>query len=47
VHSSPRPPDAIRTFREAGFTQLEISLNAGTVAALVALTPVLELLDAD
>lgn len=39
--------DTIRTFREAGFTQLEISLNPGTVAALEAFAPVLELLDAD
>jgi hypothetical protein len=39
--------DAFRTYRGAGFTQLEIMLNPGTMAALEALAPVLELLDAD
>lgn len=39
--------DAFRTFRGAGFTQLEIMLNPGTMAALEALAPILELLDAD
>ena len=39
--------DAFRSFREAGFSQLEIMLNPGTMAALEALAPVLELLDAD
>jgi alkanesulfonate monooxygenase SsuD/methylene tetrahydromethanopterin reductase-like flavin-dependent oxidoreductase (luciferase family) len=39
--------DAVRTFREAGFTQLEIMMTPGTVAALEALAPVLEILDAD
>jgi alkanesulfonate monooxygenase SsuD/methylene tetrahydromethanopterin reductase-like flavin-dependent oxidoreductase (luciferase family) len=39
--------DAFRTFREAGFTQLEIMMSPGTVVALEALAPVLELLDAD
>lgn len=38
--------DALRTFREAGFTQLEIMLSPGTIAALDALAPVLEHLDA-
>jgi alkanesulfonate monooxygenase SsuD/methylene tetrahydromethanopterin reductase-like flavin-dependent oxidoreductase (luciferase family) len=38
--------DAFRTFREAGFTQLEILLTPGTMPALEALAPVLELLDA-
>ena len=39
--------DAFRSFREAGFSQLEIMLHPGTLAALEALAPVLELLDAD
>jgi alkanesulfonate monooxygenase SsuD/methylene tetrahydromethanopterin reductase-like flavin-dependent oxidoreductase (luciferase family) len=39
--------DAIRTFREAGYTQLEIMTTPGTMASLEALAPVLELLDAD
>lgn len=39
--------DGIRTFRDVGFTQLEIMLTPGTVAALDALVPVLERLDAD
>lgn len=38
--------DAIGTFREAGFTQLEIMLTPGTMTALDALVPVLERLDA-
>ncbi len=38
---------AFRTFRQAGYTQLEIMMSPGTVAALEALAPVLELLDAD
>lgn len=39
--------DAFRTFREAGYTQLEIMMSPGTTVALEALAPVLELLDAD
>lgn len=39
--------DAIRSFREAGYTRLEIILRPVTVAALEALTPVLELIEAD
>jgi alkanesulfonate monooxygenase SsuD/methylene tetrahydromethanopterin reductase-like flavin-dependent oxidoreductase (luciferase family) len=39
--------DAIRAFREAGYTQLEIMMTPVTMAALEALAPVLELLDAD
>lgn len=39
--------DAFRSFREVGFTQLEIMFSPGTMAALEALAPVLELLDAD
>ena len=38
---------AFPTFRQAGYTQLEIMMSPGTVAALEALAPVLELLDAD
>jgi alkanesulfonate monooxygenase SsuD/methylene tetrahydromethanopterin reductase-like flavin-dependent oxidoreductase (luciferase family) len=39
--------DDLRSFREAGFTQLEIMPSPGTMAALEALAPILELLDAD
>ena len=39
--------DGVRSFREAGFTRVELMLNSGTVAALEALAPVVELLDAD
>ena len=39
--------DAIRAFRDGGYTQLEIMLTPGSVEALEALAPVLELLDAD
>ena len=39
--------DGIRTFRDGGFTQIEILLWPRTLAALEAMAPVLELLDAD
>ena len=39
--------DAIRSFREAGFTQLEVMFGPGTMEALDALAPVVELLDSD
>lgn len=39
--------DAFRTFRDAGFTQLEFLFEPQTMAALDAMAPVLELLDAD
>jgi hypothetical protein len=39
--------DAFRTFRAAGFTQLEFMLEPQTLASLEAMAPVLELLDAD
>ncbi len=39
--------DSIQSFREAGFTQLDIMLGPGTMEALDALAPVLERLDAD
>lgn len=39
--------DAFRSFRDAGFTQLEIMLGPGTMEALDALAPVLELVRAD
>jgi alkanesulfonate monooxygenase SsuD/methylene tetrahydromethanopterin reductase-like flavin-dependent oxidoreductase (luciferase family) len=39
--------DAVRSFREAGFTQLEMIVGPGTVAALEALAPVVEQLRAD
>lgn len=38
---------AFRSFREAGFTQLEFLIEPQTMAALDALAPVLQLLDAD
>jgi alkanesulfonate monooxygenase SsuD/methylene tetrahydromethanopterin reductase-like flavin-dependent oxidoreductase (luciferase family) len=37
--------DVLRSFREAGFTQVELMFNPGTMAGLDALAPVLELLD--
>jgi alkanesulfonate monooxygenase SsuD/methylene tetrahydromethanopterin reductase-like flavin-dependent oxidoreductase (luciferase family) len=39
--------DSIRSFREAGFTQVDLMFGPGTVEALDALRPVLERLDAD
>ncbi len=39
--------DAFRSFREVGFTRLEIMPGPGTKATYEALAPVLELLDAD
>lgn len=39
--------DAIRSFREAGFTRLEIMMNPGTMGALEALAPVVEQVHAD
>jgi alkanesulfonate monooxygenase SsuD/methylene tetrahydromethanopterin reductase-like flavin-dependent oxidoreductase (luciferase family) len=39
--------DAVRSFREAGFTQVELMLNPGTMAALDALAPVVEMVRAD
>ena len=42
-----RIADAIRTFRDAGYTQLEVMLNPVTAPALEALAPVLEFLDGD
>jgi alkanesulfonate monooxygenase SsuD/methylene tetrahydromethanopterin reductase-like flavin-dependent oxidoreductase (luciferase family) len=39
--------DAFRSFRDAGFTQIEIMFSPGTIAALEALGPVLELVRAD
>ena len=39
--------EPIRTFRDAGFTRLELMFNPGTMAALEALAPVLELVRAD
>jgi len=39
--------DAFRAFRAAGYTQLELLLWPPTLAALEAMAPVLELLDAD
>jgi alkanesulfonate monooxygenase SsuD/methylene tetrahydromethanopterin reductase-like flavin-dependent oxidoreductase (luciferase family) len=45
------PPEAIadglRTFRDAGFTQVDLMLGPGTVEAFEAMAPVLELLRAD
>jgi len=45
--SSEQIADGIRTFRDRGFTQVEILLWPRTLAALEAMAPVLELLDAD
>jgi alkanesulfonate monooxygenase SsuD/methylene tetrahydromethanopterin reductase-like flavin-dependent oxidoreductase (luciferase family) len=39
--------DAFRSFRDGGFTQLEIMLGPGTMEALDALAPVVELIRAD
>lgn len=39
--------DGFRAFRDGGFTQLELLLWPSTIAALDAMAPVLELLDAD
>ena len=39
--------DAIRSFREAGFTRLEIMMNPGTMGALEALALVVEQVHAD
>jgi alkanesulfonate monooxygenase SsuD/methylene tetrahydromethanopterin reductase-like flavin-dependent oxidoreductase (luciferase family) len=39
--------DAFRTFRAAGFTQLEFMLEPQSLASLEAMAPVLQLLDAD
>ncbi len=45
--SAPQIADAFRTFRAAGFTQLEFMLEPQTLASLEAMAPVLELLRAD
>jgi alkanesulfonate monooxygenase SsuD/methylene tetrahydromethanopterin reductase-like flavin-dependent oxidoreductase (luciferase family) len=39
--------DALRAFREAGFTQVDIMLGPGTVEAIEAMAPVMEQLRAD
>jgi len=39
--------DAIRSFREAGYSQLEVMMSPVTADAMDAMVPVLELLDAD
>lgn len=39
--------DALRTFREAGYTQVDLMLGPGTVEAFDAMAPVLELLRSD
>jgi hypothetical protein len=39
--------DAVRTFRDAGFTRLEVMLSPGTTAAPEALAPVVEWVHAD
>lgn len=39
--------DAIRTFRDAGYSQLEVMMSPVTADALDAMAPVLELIDAD
>jgi alkanesulfonate monooxygenase SsuD/methylene tetrahydromethanopterin reductase-like flavin-dependent oxidoreductase (luciferase family) len=39
--------DALRTFREAGFTQVDLMIEPGTLEAFDALAPVVEMLKAD
>jgi alkanesulfonate monooxygenase SsuD/methylene tetrahydromethanopterin reductase-like flavin-dependent oxidoreductase (luciferase family) len=39
--------DALRSFREAGFTQIDIMLGPGTLEALEAMAPVVEFIRAD
>ena len=39
--------DGLRSFRAAGFTHVEVLLWPRTLAALEAMAPVLEMLDAD
>jgi alkanesulfonate monooxygenase SsuD/methylene tetrahydromethanopterin reductase-like flavin-dependent oxidoreductase (luciferase family) len=39
--------DSLRSFRDAGFTQVDIMLGPGTIEAFEAMVPVLELLRAD
>ncbi len=39
--------DAFRAFRTAGFTQIEVLLWPRTLAAIEAMAPVLEMLDAN
>ena len=39
--------DTLRSFREAGFTQVDLMLGPGTLEAVEALAPVLELVRAD
>ncbi len=39
--------DALRSFREVGYTQVDIMRGPGTVEAFDAMAPVLELLRAD
>jgi alkanesulfonate monooxygenase SsuD/methylene tetrahydromethanopterin reductase-like flavin-dependent oxidoreductase (luciferase family) len=45
--SAEKIADGFRAFRDAGFTQLEMMVWPPTLAALEAMAPVLELLDAD
>jgi len=39
--------DSLRSFREIGFTQVDIMLGPGTIGAIEAMAPVLDLLRAD
>jgi hypothetical protein len=39
--------DSLRSFRDAGFTQVDIMLGPGTIEAFEAMAPVLELVRAD
>jgi hypothetical protein len=39
--------DRFRSFRDGGFTRLEIMVSPGTLAAVAALAPVIELVRAD
>ncbi|MEX0865492.1 MAG: hypothetical protein WD269_11585 [Acidimicrobiia bacterium] len=45
--SSEEIANALSSFREAGFTQVDIMLGPGTIEAFEAMAPVLELLRAD
>lgn len=45
--SAEKIADAFRSFRDGGFTQLEIMVGPGTMEALEALAPVVELVHAD
>ena len=45
--SAEQMADAFRSFREAGYTQVDLMVHPGTVEAFDALAPVVEMLAAD